>query len=136
MQLIRRRSRVSNLIIAHSLTTVMTFQETETIKESYYIFFFMLFLCINQPLTNAENDDTGGKGKIGQPTDPFPSQPPLLSKLKVERIIRKCTYQEVKLEQLTLVFAAFLLFWSEGKYICLCELLNANCIILVTLDMS
>ena len=80
MQLIGR-SRVSNLIIGHSDDI-----PRNTIHQGIllYPFFYMLFLCINQPLSNAENDNTEGKGKIRQPTDPFPFCPSLLSKLKIE----------------------------------------------------
>lgn len=87
------RSSVSNLVIDHRDNIP---RNTNLQQILLYPFFFMLLLSINQPLTNAENDDTEAKWKIGQPTDLFAFCPSLLGKLKVEYVVGKYTYQKVK----------------------------------------
>ena len=86
------RSSVSNLVIDHRDNIP---RNTNLQQILLYPFFFMLLLCINQPLINAENDDTEGKDRAAY--NSFSFQTFLIyQEAEVESVGTKCAYQEVK----------------------------------------
>lgn len=86
--------------------------------------------------THAEDDDIEGKEKIGQPRLPFPfSLFLMIRKLKVESAVEYVHTKKWN-KKLELILCMKLSVPVRMKHICMYELQNMNCVILVILHMS
>lgn len=105
------------------------FKETQTTKGPYHILSDSCNFPI-EPTTYTENDDIEAKGKIGQPTAPFPFRPSLpISKPKVESVARMRTHPRSEIKTVELFGCRIPTLLERMKYICIYDLWNINCAI-------
>lgn len=82
--------------LAFKIEEIGSFLRNTNDQGTHYILSYLV-TSLYLPTTYTENDDIGGKGKIGKPIVSFPFSPSLfISKLKVECLGETCACQEVE----------------------------------------